>query len=180
MASPIHTPYLLGGVDWRSGGPRWRCPASIKDKYNTSRPCPSLLESQPDLDRHLDMRSPSGHNRAANMALGVICQRPEDDRHSFSKQYQHARIVGAMGGRAAEEIVCETRTTGVETTCSKPLTWQGQRVTRWGMSDRLGAGLLVVPRVAPVPFAHDCGERRRAVDTAPPRRSAEPGYDGCS
>ena len=103
------------------------------------------------------------------MALGVICQRPEDDRHSFSKQYQHARIVGAVGGRAAEEIVCETRTTGAETTCSKPLTWQGQMVTRWGMSDRLGTGLLVVPRVAPVPFAHDCGERRRAVDTGASR-----------
>ena len=38
-------------------------------------------------------------------ALGVTYQRPEDDRHSYSEEYLHARIIGAMGGRVAEEVV---------------------------------------------------------------------------
>ena len=48
------------------------------------------------------------------MALGVTYQRPEDDRHSYSEQYLHARIVGAMGGRSAEEVVFDAHTTGSE------------------------------------------------------------------
>ena len=38
-------------------------------------------------------------------ALGVTYQRPDDDQHSYSEDYLLARIVGAMGGRAAEEVV---------------------------------------------------------------------------
>jgi cell division protease FtsH len=47
-------------------------------------------------------------------ALGVRHQRPEDDQNSYSEEYLQARIVGAMGGRAAEEVVYGDRTTGVE------------------------------------------------------------------
>ena len=47
-------------------------------------------------------------------ALGVTYQRPEDDRHNYSEEYLRARIVGAMGGRAAEEVVYGGRTTGAE------------------------------------------------------------------
>jgi cell division protease FtsH len=72
------------------------------------------------------------------MALGVTYQRPEDDRHSYSEQYLHARIVGAMGGRAAEEVVFETRTTGAENDMQQATDLARQMVTRWGMSERLG------------------------------------------
>jgi cell division protease FtsH len=72
------------------------------------------------------------------MALGVTYQRPEDDRHSYSEQYLHARIVGAMGGRAAEEVVFETHTTGAENDMQQATDLARQMVTRWGMSERLG------------------------------------------
>jgi len=72
------------------------------------------------------------------MALGVTYQRPEDDRHSYSEQYLHARIVGAMGGRLAEEIVFGTRTTGAENDMQQATDLARQMITRWGMSARLG------------------------------------------
>ena len=77
------------------------------------------------------------------MALGVTYQRPEDDRHSYSEQYLHARIVGAMGGRAAEEVVFDTHTTGAENDMQQATDLARQMVTRWGMSARLGP---VTPR----------------------------------
>jgi len=72
------------------------------------------------------------------MALGVTYQRPEDDRHSYSEQYLHARIVGAMGGRAAEQIVFDAHTTGAENDMQQATDLARQMVTRWGMSERLG------------------------------------------
>ena len=79
------------------------------------------------------------------MALGVTYQRPEDDRHSYSEQYLHARIVGAMGGRAAEEVVFETHTTGAENDMQQATDIARQMVTRWGMSARLGP-VTLAPR----------------------------------
>jgi cell division protease FtsH len=79
------------------------------------------------------------------MALGVTYQRPEDDRHSYSEQYLHARIVGAMGGRAAEEVVFDARTTGSENDMQHATDLARQMVTRWGMSARLGP-VTLAPR----------------------------------
>jgi cell division protease FtsH len=79
------------------------------------------------------------------MALGVTYQRPEDDRHSYSEQYLHARIVGAMGGRSAEEVVFDTRTTGAENDMQQATDLARQMVTRWGMSARLGP-VTLAPR----------------------------------
>jgi cell division protease FtsH len=79
------------------------------------------------------------------MALGVTYQRPEDDRHSYSEQYLHARIVGAMGGRAAEEVVFEMHTTGAENDMQQATDLARQMVTRWGMSARLGP-VTLAPR----------------------------------
>src|SRR5678809_861115 len=47
-------------------------------------------------------------------ALGVTYQRPDSDRYNYPESYLRARIVGMLGGRAAEEIVYGTRTTGAE------------------------------------------------------------------
>jgi cell division protease FtsH len=71
-------------------------------------------------------------------ALGVTYQRPEDDRHNYDEAYLRARLVGAMGGRAAEEIVYGTRTTGAENDMQQATSLARQMVTRWGMSERLG------------------------------------------
>ena len=45
-------------------------------------------------------------------ALGVTYQRPDSDRYNYPEAYLRARIVGMLGGRAAEEMVYGTKTTG--------------------------------------------------------------------
>ncbi|WP_447598341.1 ATP-dependent zinc metalloprotease FtsH [Nitrospira sp. Nam80] len=71
-------------------------------------------------------------------ALGVTYQRPESDRYNYPEAYLRARIVGMLGGRAAEEIVYGTRTTGAENDIEQATGLARRMVTRWGMSDRLG------------------------------------------
>jgi cell division protease FtsH len=81
-------------------------------------------------------------------ALGVTYQRPEDDRHNYSEEYLRARITGAMGGRAAEEVVYGGRTTGAENDMQQATDLARQMVTRWGMSAKLGP-VTLAPRDDP-------------------------------
>jgi cell division protease FtsH len=78
-------------------------------------------------------------------ALGVTYQRPEDDRHNYHEGYLRARITGALGGRAAEEVVYGSRTTGSESDIDQATGLARQMVTRWGMSEALGP-VALAPR----------------------------------
>lgn len=71
-------------------------------------------------------------------ALGVTYQRPQEDRYNYPEAYLRARIVGMLGGRAAEEVVYGTRTTGAESDIEQASGLARSMVTRWGMSDKLG------------------------------------------
>jgi cell division protease FtsH len=71
-------------------------------------------------------------------ALGVTFQSPDADRYGYSARYLRGRIVGALGGRAAEEIVFGDVTTGAESDLEHATAIARQMVGRWGMSDRLG------------------------------------------
>lgn len=71
-------------------------------------------------------------------ALGVTYQRPQTDRYNYPEAYLRARIVGMLGGRAAEEVVYGTRTTGAENDIEQATQLARNMVTRWGMSDKLG------------------------------------------
>jgi cell division protease FtsH len=71
-------------------------------------------------------------------ALGVTYQRPQTDRYNYPEDYLRARIVGMLGGRAAEEVVYGTRTTGAENDITQATQLARNMVTRWGMSDKLG------------------------------------------
>ncbi|HEX5580299.1 MAG TPA: ATP-dependent zinc metalloprotease FtsH [Gemmatimonadaceae bacterium] len=71
-------------------------------------------------------------------ALGVTYQRPDNDRYNYPEAYLRARIIGILGGRAAEEVVYGTRTTGAENDIEQATALARSMVTRWGMSDRLG------------------------------------------
>jgi cell division protease FtsH len=82
------------------------------------------------------------------MALGVTYQRPQDDRHNYDEAYLRARTVGAMGGRAAEEVVYGSRTTGAENDMQQATELVLQMVTRWGMSDAVGP-VTLAPRESP-------------------------------
>ena len=69
-------------------------------------------------------------------ALGVTFQSPESDRYGYDERYLRGRIVGALGGRAAEEIVYGNVTTGAESDLEQVTHIARQMVGRWGMSDR--------------------------------------------
>jgi cell division protease FtsH len=79
-------------------------------------------------------------------ALGVTYQRPDSDRYNYPEAYLRAKIVGMLGGRAAEEIVYGTRTTGAENDIEQATGLARQMVTRWGMSERLGMVQLSPPQ----------------------------------
>ncbi len=81
-------------------------------------------------------------------ALGVTYQRPDSDRYNYPEAYLRARIVGMLGGRAAEEIVYGTKTTGAESDIEQATGLARRMVTRWGMSDRLGM-VQLAPRENP-------------------------------
>ncbi|HEV7990619.1 MAG TPA: ATP-dependent zinc metalloprotease FtsH [Gemmatimonadaceae bacterium] len=81
-------------------------------------------------------------------ALGVTYQRPDADRYNFPEPYLRARIVGMLGGRAAEEIVYGTKTTGAESDIEQATSLARDMVTRWGMSERLGM-VQLAPRENP-------------------------------
>jgi cell division protease FtsH len=71
-------------------------------------------------------------------ALGVTYQRPDSDRYNYPEGYLRARIVGMLGGRAAEELVYGAKTTGAENDIEQATGLARRMVTRWGMSERLG------------------------------------------
>jgi cell division protease FtsH len=103
-------------------------------------------------------------------ALGVTYQQPADDRHNYDESYLRGRIVGALGGRAAEEAVYGTRTTGAESDMQQATSIARQMVTRWGMSDRLGPVTLASSNAAqlgePEPENGMAGWRPYSEDTA--------------
>jgi cell division protease FtsH len=81
-------------------------------------------------------------------ALGVTYQRPDSDRYNYPEAYLRARIIGMLGGRAAEEVVFGTKTTGAENDIEQATQLARGMVTRWGMSERLGM-VQLAPRENP-------------------------------
>jgi cell division protease FtsH len=81
-------------------------------------------------------------------ALGVTYQRPDSDRYNYPEAYLRGRIVGMLGGRAAEEIVYGTKTTGAENDIEQATGLARGMVTRWGMSERIGL-VKLAPRENP-------------------------------
>ena len=81
-------------------------------------------------------------------SLGVTYQRPDNDRYNYPEGYLRARLIGALGGRAAEEVVYGDRTTGAESDIEQATQLARSMVTRWGMSDALGM-VQLAPRENP-------------------------------
>ena len=71
-------------------------------------------------------------------ALGLTQFLPIDERHTYSKQYLLNRIIGLLGGRAAEELVIEDFTTGAGNDLERATDMARKMVCEWGMSDKLG------------------------------------------
>jgi cell division protease FtsH len=71
-------------------------------------------------------------------ALGYTLQIEEADRHLISKEEAFARLVTLTGGRAAEELIFNTVTTGAANDIEQATGIARAMVTRYGMSDRFG------------------------------------------
>ena len=71
-------------------------------------------------------------------SLGATVQSPVDDRFSYGEDYLRGRITGALGGRAAEQLVYGVITTGSESDLRQVTAIARQMVVRWGMSPKVG------------------------------------------
>ena len=77
-------------------------------------------------------------------ALGVTLSTPDADRYGFDRNYLRGRIIGALGGMAAEEEVFNVVTTGSESDLETVSRIARSMVGRWGMSEKIGR-LSVLP-----------------------------------
>jgi cell division protease FtsH len=77
-------------------------------------------------------------------ALGVTLSTPEADRYGYDANYLRGRIIGALGGMAAEQEVFGVVTTGAESDLEMVTRIARSMVGRWGMSERIGT-LSVLP-----------------------------------
>jgi len=72
-------------------------------------------------------------------ALGVTLSTPEQDRYGYDANYLRGRIVGALGGMAAEQEVYSVTTSGAESDLETVTRIARSMVGRWGMSPKIGA-----------------------------------------
>jgi cell division protease FtsH len=71
-------------------------------------------------------------------SMGVTQQLPERDRYLYPREYMLDRLAVMMGGRAAEELVLNTSTSGAEHDLKQATRLVRKMVLSWGMSERLG------------------------------------------
>ena len=71
-------------------------------------------------------------------ALGYVMQTSEEEKFLNTKKELEAMIVVALGGRAAEEIVFDTVTTGASNDIEQATKIARAMITQYGMSDRFG------------------------------------------
>jgi len=71
-------------------------------------------------------------------ALGLTQQLPIDEKHTYPKDYLLNNISVMMGGRAAEELVLNSQTTGAGNDIERSTEIARKMVCEWGMSEKLG------------------------------------------
>ena len=78
-------------------------------------------------------------------ALGYVMHVPEEEKYLDTEAELRDRLVGLLGGRAAEEIVFDTVTTGAANDIEQATSIARNMVTRFGMSKKFGLmGLATV------------------------------------
>ena len=71
-------------------------------------------------------------------ALGYVMQTPEEEKFLNTKKELEAMLVGALAGRAAEEIVFDTVTTGASNDIEQATKIARAMITQYGMSEKFG------------------------------------------
>ncbi|WP_433158165.1 ATP-dependent zinc metalloprotease FtsH [Kribbella sp. CA-247076] len=103
-------------------------------------------------------------------ALGVTLSTPEMDRYGYDAEYLRGRIIGALGGMAAEQEVLGVVTTGAESDLETATRIARSMVGRWGMSAAVGPVSVIPAEGDPRGMASDSllntvdEEVRRLID----------------
>jgi cell division protease FtsH len=71
-------------------------------------------------------------------AMGITQQLPDKDRYVYPREYMLDRLAVMMGGRAGEELVLETMTSGAEDDLKQATNLARKMVLDWGMSEKFG------------------------------------------
>jgi len=71
-------------------------------------------------------------------ALGLTQQLPQDDRHTYSREFLIDSIAILMGGRVAEEVTFNMNTTGASNDIERATQIARRMVCEWGMSEKMG------------------------------------------
>ena len=97
-------------------------------------------------------------------SLGYVMQVPEEEKFLMSKDELMARLVTLFGGRAAEELVFDTVTTGASNDIEQATNIARAMVTRYGMSDKFGLMALesVESQYLDARSVLNCGEETAA------------------
>ena len=112
------------------------------------------------------------------MALGVTLSSPDTDRVSYTREDLEGKILVALGGRVAEEIVYGTITTGAESDIQQLTAIARQMVGRWGMSEAIGP-IAVLPSEGIsylLPGARETSEATQEVLDREVRRIIDDGH----
>jgi cell division protease FtsH len=113
------------------------------------------------------------------MSLGVTFAAPEADRFNYSEHELRGKIKVALGGRAAEEVVFGSVTTGAESDIQQLTQIARQMVGRWGMSPAIGpiAVLSQDGRGPLLPGADEASQRTQEIVDQEVRRIVEELYE---
>ena len=93
-------------------------------------------------------------------ALGYVMQVPEEEKYLNTKKELEAMLVGYLGGRAAEEIVFDTVTTGASNDIEQATKVARAMITQYGMSEKFGL-MGLATQEDQVPYRSCCAELRR-------------------
>jgi cell division protease FtsH len=107
-------------------------------------------------------------------ALGVTASLPEEDRHSYSRDYLIASLAMLYGGRAAEEMIFgpEKITTGAGNDIERATALARRMVTQFGMSDSIGP-MAIGDAEHEVFLGREIGQRRAISENVAERVDKE-------
>lgn len=112
-------------------------------------------------------------------ALGVTLSTPDADKYAYTEEYLRGRIIGALGGMAAEQVVFGVVTTGAENDLEQVTGIARGMVARWGMSEKVGR-LSALPGDSQQAYGLSAAPRTLDVIDAEMRRIVEECYeDAC-
>jgi hypothetical protein len=128
----------------------------LRDEVGIAEPTHQLRPGARDpTDVPADLAGRTGESVAGQRRENHAVQTPQMDRYGYTEQYLRGRIIGALGGRAAEEVVYGEVSTGAESDLDQATQIARQMVGRWGMSSAVGP-VSVLPRPGQEqPFGQD-------------------------